>query len=66
MPLVQKLFSELDPHKKAYLTENDWKNAFSTFNWSEQLMVELKSVIQCSFADADSVFHFFLKFGENT
>jgi len=26
--LVQEVFSELDPHKKGYLTENDWLNAF--------------------------------------
>ena len=31
-PLVQKLFSELDPHKKGFLTLNDWRNAFKTFN----------------------------------
>jgi len=31
IPLIQKLFSELDPHKKGYLTENDWKNAFTSF-----------------------------------
>jgi hypothetical protein len=28
LPLMQKLFAELDPHKKGYLTESDWKNAF--------------------------------------
>jgi hypothetical protein len=28
LPLLQKLFSELDPHKKGYVTENDWVNAF--------------------------------------
>lgn len=26
--LVQEVFSDLDPHKKGYLTENDWLNAF--------------------------------------
>ena len=28
LPLIQKLFAELDPHKKGYLTESDWLNAF--------------------------------------
>ena len=27
-PLLQKLFSELDPHKKGHLNQNDWRNAF--------------------------------------
>ena len=35
VPLIQKLFAELDPHKKGYLTEQDWVNAFSSFNWNE-------------------------------
>ena len=26
--LVQEVYSDLDPHKKGYLTENDWLNAF--------------------------------------
>lgn len=28
LPLMQKLFAEIDPHKKGYLTEHDWVNAF--------------------------------------
>lgn len=31
LPLIQKLFAELDPHKKGYLTINDWVNAFQAF-----------------------------------
>jgi len=41
--LVQQLFSELDPHKKGYLNKNDWTNAFQSFNWNDQLLVELKN-----------------------
>ena len=26
--LLQELFSDLDPHKKGYVTEQDWQNAF--------------------------------------
>lgn len=26
--LYKRLFSDLDPHKKGYLTENDWINSF--------------------------------------
>jgi len=59
---MQKLFSELDPHKKGYLTENDWQNAFGAFNWSQQAIVELKNAIQCAFSNCESAFEFFLTF----
>jgi len=62
LSLTQKLFSEIDPHKKGYLTENDWVNAFQSFRWNDQIFVELKNVIQCSFTDVDSAFEFFLSF----
>jgi hypothetical protein len=62
MPLIQKLFAEIDPHKKGYITENDWNNAFSSFSWNESILVELKNSVQCSFADCDSGFEFFLTF----
>ena len=35
VPLIQKLFSELDPHKKGYLSETDWSNAFKSFKWND-------------------------------
>lgn len=31
LPLMQKLFAEIDPHKKGYLTFSDWVNAFQAF-----------------------------------
>jgi len=31
--LLLELYSSLDPHKKGYLTLNDWKNNFSSYNW---------------------------------
>jgi len=61
--LMERLYSELDPHKKGSLNENDWKNAFQTFNWNEQLLIELKHIIQSTFANCDSVFSFFINFG---
>lgn len=57
--LVQQLFSELDPHKKGFLTESDWKLAFSGFNWYEQLIVDVEYLISTSFADVDSAYEFF-------
>ena len=61
-PLIQKLFSELDPHKKGYLNLNDWRNAFRTFNVGDQLQVELKNAVASTFTNCDSVFAFFLNF----
>lgn len=61
---MQKLFSELDPHKKGFLTVNDWRNAFKAFNAGDQLLVEFKNVVQSTFADCDSVFQFFINLSE--
>jgi len=62
VPLVMKLFSELDPHKKGYLNINDWRNSFKTFNWNDQLLIELKNAVTSTFADCESVFQFFINF----
>lgn len=35
----------MDPHKKGFLTEKDWCNAFLAFNWNEQSLIELKNLI---------------------
>jgi hypothetical protein len=35
MPLLQKLFAELDAHKKGHLNFNDWTSAFGAFKMSE-------------------------------
>lgn len=43
--LLQQLFSELDPHKKGFLTESDWKLAFDGLNWYELLIVEVENLI---------------------
>jgi len=31
--LVYEIFSDLDSHKKGYLIESDWLNAFAQYNW---------------------------------
>ena len=60
--LTQQLFSELDPHRKGYLLENDWVNAFRSFNYKDQTLIEVKNSIQCSFANCDSAYQYFLTF----
>jgi hypothetical protein len=54
-PLLQKLFSELDPHKKGYLNILDWKNAFKSFAWKDQLMIEFKNIVATTFAEFESL-----------
>ena len=56
--LLQKLFAEIDPHKKTFLTLKDWLGAFQSFNGYEHLMVELKNFMQCQFAGVESAFFF--------
>jgi Ca2+-binding EF-hand superfamily protein len=40
--LVQQVFSEVDPHKKGYVTLDDWLNAFSGYSWQEQMFKEVQ------------------------
>lgn len=62
LPLLQKLFAEIDPHKKGYLNEHDWINAFQAFKHDDQNLIELKNAVQVSFSDCESAFQFFLSF----
>ena len=64
--LMQQLFSELDPHKKSYLTENDWALAFSGFQWEDYQLQELKDSIGCFFSDVESAFEFFVSYRRNS
>ena len=63
--LLQQLFSEIDPHKKGFLTESDWHAAFGGFDWHEQLVVELQNLVACSFADIESAYDYFQVIGTN-
>jgi len=63
--LYQKLFAELDPHKKTFLTLKDWLSAFQSFNDNEHLITELKNFMQCQFANETSAFYFLQSFGSS-
>ena len=56
LPLLQKLFAELDPHKKGFLTESDRTSSLSAFKLNDQTFIELKNLVQCSFTDCESAF----------
>lgn len=43
--LYQKLFAEIDPHKKTYVSLKDWKDAFQAFNNMDHHLVELKNFL---------------------
>lgn len=64
--LLQELFGELDPHKKGYLSYNDWKNAFGAYNFQDQQLLELKTLVSASFTNYDSAFKFLLSFSNGT
>jgi Ca2+-binding EF-hand superfamily protein len=44
--LKQKLFAEIDPHKKSFVTLKDWLSAFGTFDEVDHIMVEFKNFVQ--------------------
>ena len=62
-PLYQELFSQIDPHKKGFISANDWCNSFNRFNYLDQKSEELKSLIAAAFVDYESAFNFVLTFG---
>lgn len=56
--LKQKLFADIDPHKKTFLILKDWLSAFKTFDETDHLMVELKNFVQSQFVDSKSAYEF--------
>ena len=62
---MQQLFSELDPHKKSFLSPDDWALAFGSFHWEDHQLHELKDSIGCFFPDVESAFEFFISFRRN-
>lgn len=61
--LLKALFSDLDPHKKGHLIQNDWANAFSCYSHFEAYIIELKEIINTSFAGSADAFAFFAGHG---
>lgn len=59
--LLQQLFAHLDPQRKGYLSEKDWRLAFGKFNWPTQCLSEFKDCISCNFTDPSAAFSYFNK-----
>ncbi len=59
--LYKQLFSDLDPHKKGYLTQNDWDNSFECYNQQKQNLQEVQLIISHSYKDPLEAHTFFSK-----
>ncbi|EGR32180.1 hypothetical protein IMG5_093040 [Ichthyophthirius multifiliis] len=57
--LIQQVFSDLDPHKKGYLTKKDWIQNFSVFNFQIQMIKEVQETVNSSFSTMQEAFNFF-------
>ncbi|KAM3134464.1 hypothetical protein pb186bvf_013430 [Paramecium bursaria] len=57
--LVYEIFSDIDTHKKGYLAEPDWLNAFSQYHWQEQMIQELRDAISTYFTSIANAIHYF-------
>mmetsp|Transcript_28903 Transcript_28903/g.27809 ORF Transcript_28903/g.27809 Transcript_28903/m.27809 type:complete len:117 (+) Transcript_28903:3667-4017(+) len=60
--LFQELFASVDPHKKGYLTQADFLQAFQDHNWQNQCLIELKNALANAFSDISTAFDFFVCF----
>lgn len=60
--LQYELFTEIDPHKKGFITENDWSNAFKAYAWTDQALSELKNQISCNFPSYEDAFLYFASY----
>lgn len=58
--LLQKLFADLDPHKKGYLSEVDWLNAFNGYNVQNQVLLEVQEALTTNYSDIENAFEFFI------
>ena len=64
--LIEKLFAELDPHRKAFVTESDFCLAFGGISYQSQCVQEIKDAIRSNFQDVHSAFDFFSSFKRNS
>jgi len=55
----------MDPHKKGFISCNDWCNNFDRYNYIEQKLSELKAIVASTFANSESAFNFLLTFGKS-
>ncbi|EAR94641.2 EF-hand protein (macronuclear) [Tetrahymena thermophila SB210] len=62
--LLQQLFAYMDPHKKGYITQDDWVECLKIYTESKDIpLSDLTDLIYFSFKSNDEAFRFFL-FGQ--
>ena len=59
--LLQQFFAYLDPHKKGFLSENDWENAFKGLDFEKQKLNEVLKAISFHFKTPTQAFLYFKK-----
>lgn len=64
--LLKALFSDLDPHKKGHLIQNDWSNAFGCYSHFANYVLELREIIGSSFATPLDAFAFLASHGASS
>ncbi|KRX05153.1 hypothetical protein PPERSA_06787 [Pseudocohnilembus persalinus] len=62
--LLQQLFSELDAHKKGYLSKQDWINVFGNINKNDLTYQEIKDVLNQHFSSPYDAFKNLLFYGQ--
>ncbi|CAG9333497.1 unnamed protein product [Blepharisma stoltei] len=60
--LLRELFTYFDPHRKGYLTEQDWFHAGGNISHIKQNVQEIKDAIRSNFADVNSAYEYFLSY----
>lgn len=60
--LLRELFAYFDPHRKGYLTEQDWNNAIGSFSYLKQALQEIKDAVRSNFSDVSAAFDYFLSY----
>ena len=63
--LMQQLFSDLDPHKKGHLTENDWEQAFGGYSADLLNLTELRDFISQNFQTPSDAWDYYINFGSS-
>ena len=54
--MLKELFASLDPHKKGYLSENDFNHAFGNFDWKSSVAMEFIETLQTKFSEIKEAF----------
>jgi len=62
---MQQLFSDLDPHKKGHLTENDWEQAFGGYSADLLNLTELRDFISQNFQTPSDAWDYYINFGSS-